>query len=52
MPKKLSRLFERYIEKYESLGFKTVSQYANHILQEEGLRIVKNNPELANSEKE
>ena len=33
LPIRLSQLFERYIHKYESLGFKNCSQFALHILQ-------------------
>lgn len=46
LPKKLSNLFEKYIRKHETLGFKNVSQFALHILQKEAIEILKEDPDL------
>jgi len=52
LPIKLRHLFERYIKKYDSLGFKNVSQFALHILQKEAEKIIIDNPDLEITEKE
>lgn len=46
IPLELKELFEKYIRKYKNLGFKSVSQYALYILQQEGMRILKENKDL------
>ncbi|MGV9141682.1 MAG: hypothetical protein ACOC1X_01955 [Promethearchaeota archaeon] len=50
IPNELRVLFEKYIEKYKYLGFKNVSQFILHICQEEARKILKENPELTDSE--
>ena len=39
-------LFEEYIRKYRNLGFKNVSQFALHVLQQKAEEIIKENPDL------
>ena len=52
IPNSLKNLFRRYIEKYESLGFKKVSQLALHILQKEAKKILIDNPDLKEENKD
>jgi len=46
LPITLRDLFDRFFKKYESLGFKNVSQFALHILQKEAEKILMENPDL------
>lgn len=46
IPNKLRKFYEAYIHKYELLGFKTVSEMCLHILQEEAIKLLEQNPEL------
>lgn len=46
-PNELRFLFEAYIMKYKSLGFKNVSQFALHLLQEEAKKIMISDPEIS-----
>lgn len=46
IPIELKDLFQKYIERNPSLGFKKVSRYILHLLQNEANRILNNNPEL------
>ena len=52
IPNSLRDLFRRYIEKYESLGFKKVSQFALHILQKEAEKILIDNPDIEKKAKD
>ena len=48
IPAELKELFQNYIDKNPDLGFKKVSQFALHILQEKAIEIKK---ELKKNEK-
>jgi len=50
LPLELKEFFERYIKKNTSLGYKTVSQLAVHILQKEAKELLENDPDLAPKE--
>ena len=39
MPAELKKLFQEYIDKNPDLGFRKVSQFALHILQEKAIEI-------------
>ena len=41
MPAELKKLFQEYIDKNSDLGFRKVSQFALHILQEKAIKIKK-----------
>lgn len=41
IPLKLKEFFEKYLKKHPELGFTKVSQFTQHILQEEALKIIK-----------
>jgi len=41
MPAELKKLFQEYIDKNPDLGFRKVSQFALHILQEKAIEIKK-----------
>jgi recombinational DNA repair protein RecR len=41
IPKELKNLFQDYIDKNPGLGFKKVSQFALHILQQKAIEIKK-----------
>lgn len=49
IPNDLKLLFEKFIEKYSGLGFRNVSQFALHVLQQEARKILKENPDLEES---
>jgi len=46
IPNELRILFETYILKHPNLGFKNVSQYLLHLLQNKAEEIIKENPEM------
>ena len=46
IPGDLRELFDKYIKKYKTLGYRNVSQYLLHIIQEEAKRILKEDPDL------
>lgn len=46
VPNELRILFEAYISKYPHLGFKNVSQYLLHIIQDEAKKILQENNDL------
>lgn len=41
IPAELKKLFQEYIDKNPDLGFRKVSQFALHILQEKAIKIKK-----------
>ena len=46
IPNELRILYEGYILKHPNLGFKSVSQYLLHVLQDKAEKIVRDNPDL------
>lgn len=51
VPNELRILFEEYIRKYPTLGYKNVSQLILHLLQKKAEEIIKDNPDLERIEK-
>lgn len=46
IPNELRIFYEAYISKHPNLGFKSVSQYLLHVLQDKAEKIVRDNPDL------
>ncbi len=46
VPNELRILFEAFISKYPHLGFRNISQYLLHIIQEEAKKIIHENIDL------
>ena len=51
IPNELRILFEAFLVNYPNLGFKSVSQYLLHVLQERAEVIIQDNPKLKKIEK-
>lgn len=50
LPQELADLFQEYIKEHKELGFRFVSQYALHLLQQEAKRISRERKENLKSE--
>ncbi len=51
VPNELRILFQEFIRKYPTLGYKNVSQPILHLLQKKAEEIIKENPDLAKIER-